>query len=146
MYPEFSSALSESNVLPSSGPGLLSLPCSTASLPTDSFKFLVTVAHVGARVFSIPFTSLLCLRTRNEPVGVSCTLLPLTELCRINEDQKVALDLDPYVKKLLNARRRVVLVNNILQNAQVKEYPNNSESLLCFLEFSGYGSNFQGMS
>ena len=42
------------------------------------------------------------------------------ELCRINEDQKVALDLDPYVKKLLNARRRVVLVNNILQNAQVR--------------------------
>uniref|UniRef100_A0A8C6UNH3 Biogenesis of lysosome-related organelles complex 1 subunit 7 n=1 Tax=Neogobius melanostomus TaxID=47308 RepID=A0A8C6UNH3_9GOBI len=41
-----------------------------------------------------------------------------TELCRINEQQKVALDLDPYVKKLLNARRRVVLVNNILQNAQ----------------------------
>lgn len=44
------------------------------------------------------------------------------ELCRINEHQKVALDLDPYVKKLLNARRRVVLVNNILQNAQVGEY------------------------
>uniref|UniRef100_W5MID0 Biogenesis of lysosome-related organelles complex 1 subunit 7 n=2 Tax=Lepisosteus oculatus TaxID=7918 RepID=W5MID0_LEPOC len=41
-----------------------------------------------------------------------------TELCRINDHQKVALDLDPYVKKLLNARRRVVLVNNILQNAQ----------------------------
>ncbi|XP_043935902.1 SNARE-associated protein Snapin [Protopterus annectens] len=40
------------------------------------------------------------------------------ELTRINEDQKVVLDLDPYVKKLLNARRRVVLVNNILQNAQ----------------------------
>ncbi|MBN3315869.1 SNAPN protein, partial [Atractosteus spatula] len=40
------------------------------------------------------------------------------ELCRINDHQKVALDLDPYVKKLLNARRRVVLVNNILQNAQ----------------------------
>uniref|UniRef100_G1NWH1 Biogenesis of lysosome-related organelles complex 1 subunit 7 n=1 Tax=Myotis lucifugus TaxID=59463 RepID=G1NWH1_MYOLU len=45
-------------------------------------------------------------------------LATATELCRINEDQKVALDLDPYVKKLLNARRRVVLVNNILQNAQ----------------------------
>ncbi|XP_016086787.1 SNARE-associated protein Snapin-like [Sinocyclocheilus grahami] len=41
-----------------------------------------------------------------------------SELSRINEHQKVALDLDPYVKKLLNARRRVVLVNNILQNAQ----------------------------
>ncbi|NXX15348.1 SNAPN protein, partial [Podargus strigoides] len=56
--------------------------------------------------------------------GVRGTLGPLPpcvpspELCRINEDQKVALDLDPYVKKLLNARRRVVLVNNILQNAQ----------------------------
>lgn len=46
-------------------------------------------------------------------------LLYFAELCRINEHQKVALDLDPYVKKLLNARRRVVLVNNILQNAQV---------------------------
>lgn len=44
------------------------------------------------------------------------------ELCRINEHQKVALDLDPYVKKLLNARRRVVLVNNILQNAQVRDW------------------------
>uniref|UniRef100_A0A3B3WEY0 Biogenesis of lysosome-related organelles complex 1 subunit 7 n=1 Tax=Poecilia mexicana TaxID=48701 RepID=A0A3B3WEY0_9TELE len=42
-----------------------------------------------------------------------------TELFRINEHQKIALDLDPYVKKLLNARRRVVLVNNILQNAQI---------------------------
>ncbi|CAL8371703.1 unnamed protein product [Boreogadus saida] len=41
-----------------------------------------------------------------------------SELGRINEHQKVSLDLDPYVKKLLNARRRVVLVNNILQNAQ----------------------------
>lgn len=48
------------------------------------------------------------------------TQTPSPELCRINEDQKVALDLDPYVKKLLNARRRVVLVNNILQNAQVR--------------------------
>uniref|UniRef100_A0A8C8RD44 Biogenesis of lysosome-related organelles complex 1 subunit 7 n=1 Tax=Pelusios castaneus TaxID=367368 RepID=A0A8C8RD44_9SAUR len=46
-----------------------------------------------------------------------------TELCRIKEDQKAALDLDPYVKKLLNARRRVVLVNNILQNAQVGTSP-----------------------
>lgn len=50
-----------------------------------------------------------------------CVHISSAELCRINEHQKVALDLDPYVKKLLNARRRVVLVNNILQNAQVKE-------------------------
>lgn len=50
-----------------------------------------------------------------------CVHISSAELCRINEHQKVALDLDPYVKKLLNARRRVVLVNNILQNAQVKD-------------------------
>ncbi|XP_009980037.1 PREDICTED: SNARE-associated protein Snapin, partial [Tauraco erythrolophus] len=53
-----------------------------------------------------------------------------TELCRINEDQKVALDLDPYVKKLLNARRRVVLVNNILQNAQICRNRNKSDGVL----------------
>ena len=41
------------------------------------------------------------------------------ELQRIGEEQHAVLDLDPYVKKLMNARRRVVLVNNILQNAQV---------------------------
>uniref|UniRef100_A0A8C4QUP5 Biogenesis of lysosome-related organelles complex 1 subunit 7 n=1 Tax=Eptatretus burgeri TaxID=7764 RepID=A0A8C4QUP5_EPTBU len=40
------------------------------------------------------------------------------ELQRIGEEQHAVLDLDPYVKKLMNARRRVVLVNNILQNAQ----------------------------
>ncbi|CDQ57353.1 unnamed protein product [Oncorhynchus mykiss] len=55
-----------------------------------------------------------------------------TELCRINEHQKVVLDLDPYVKKLLNARRRVVLVNNILQNAQVS---GSKQELGCFLSY-----------
>uniref|UniRef100_A0A803TAP7 Biogenesis of lysosome-related organelles complex 1 subunit 7 n=1 Tax=Anolis carolinensis TaxID=28377 RepID=A0A803TAP7_ANOCA len=54
------------------------------------------------------------------------------ELCRIKEDQKVALDLDPYVKKLLNARRRVVLVNNILQNAQVRVYG-------CWVAWANFG-------
>lgn len=47
----------------------------------------------------------------------------------------MALDLDPYVKKLLNARRRVVLVNNILQNAQVGA----GRGLRCF--FLGGGPN-----
>ncbi|KAM6038064.1 SNARE-associated protein Snapin isoform 1-T1 [Theristicus caerulescens] len=56
------------------------------------------------------------LREHIDSLATASALSP--ELCRINEDQKVALDLDPYVKKLLNARRRVVLVNNILQNAQ----------------------------
>ncbi|CAH1272619.1 SNARE-associated protein Snapin-like [Branchiostoma lanceolatum] len=40
------------------------------------------------------------------------------ELKKINEEQQVPVDLEPYVKKLMNARRRVMVVNNILQNAQ----------------------------
>lgn len=67
-----------------------------------------------------------------------------TELCRINEDQKVALDLDPYVKKLLNARRRVVLVNNILQNAQVTECPTHTDSSLCSVSSQGVSQVFKG--
>uniref|UniRef100_A0AAQ5Z044 Biogenesis of lysosome-related organelles complex 1 subunit 7 n=1 Tax=Amphiprion ocellaris TaxID=80972 RepID=A0AAQ5Z044_AMPOC len=59
-----------------------------------------------------------------------------TELCRINEHQKVALDLDPYVKKLLNARRRVVLVNNILQNAQMSQFAVWKQSWSCGMAFS----------
>uniref|UniRef100_A0AC11AQ29 SNAP associated protein n=1 Tax=Ovis aries TaxID=9940 RepID=A0AC11AQ29_SHEEP len=58
------------------------------------------------------------LREQIDNLATVASSFCLPELCRINEDQKVALDLDPYVKKLLNARRRVVLVNNILQNAQ----------------------------
>nr|XP_014338531.1 PREDICTED: SNARE-associated protein Snapin isoform X1 [Bos mutus] len=58
------------------------------------------------------------LREQIDNLATVASSFRLPELCRINEDQKVALDLDPYVKKLLNARRRVVLVNNILQNAQ----------------------------
>ena len=43
----------------------------------------------------------------------------LPDLKRISENKGVPIDLDPYVKKLNNARRRVMLVNNILQNCQV---------------------------
>ena len=32
--------------------------------------------------------------------------------------QKPPVDLDPYVKKLLNCRRKVTLVNSVLQNTQ----------------------------
>ena len=37
----------------------------------------------------------------------------------MSELQELPVDLEPYVKKLMNSRRRVMLVNNILQNAQV---------------------------
>ena len=35
------------------------------------------------------------------------------------QQQAVNIDVEPYLKKLSNARRRIVLVNNVLQNAQV---------------------------
>ena len=41
------------------------------------------------------------------------------DLRRLSELQELPVDLEPYVKKLMNSRRRVMLVNNILQNAQV---------------------------
>ena len=41
------------------------------------------------------------------------------DLHKLQELQEMPLDLEPYVKKLMNSRRRVMLVNNILQNAQV---------------------------
>ncbi|KAK8758936.1 SNAP associated protein [Amblyomma americanum] len=36
----------------------------------------------------------------------------------LSENQQIPYDLDSYVKKLVNAKRRVVLVNSILQNTQ----------------------------
>ena len=41
------------------------------------------------------------------------------DLKKIAELQGIPIDLEPYVKKLNNSRRRVMLINNILQNAQV---------------------------
>ena len=45
------------------------------------------------------------------------------DLKRISELQQqqhgTSVDLEPHLKKLNNARRRIVLINNVLQNAQV---------------------------
>uniref|UniRef100_T1JIU4 Biogenesis of lysosome-related organelles complex 1 subunit 7 n=1 Tax=Strigamia maritima TaxID=126957 RepID=T1JIU4_STRMM len=40
------------------------------------------------------------------------------DLRKISDTQQIPLDFDVYVKKLMNAKRRVMMVNNILQNAQ----------------------------
>ncbi|XP_064395139.1 SNARE-associated protein Snapin-like [Halichondria panicea] len=40
------------------------------------------------------------------------------ELRVLSEKQKVPVDLDTYVKKLANSRKRILLVNDILQNVQ----------------------------
>ena len=45
------------------------------------------------------------------------------DLKKASERQNPPIELDGYVKKLNNAKRRVMLVNNILQNAQVQYYP-----------------------
>ena len=41
------------------------------------------------------------------------------ELARVQEQCQCPLQLDSYIKKLQNAKRKVVVVNNILQNTQV---------------------------
>ena len=43
----------------------------------------------------------------------------LSELRQLSEKQKVPVDLDTYIKKLAISRRRILLVNDILQNVQV---------------------------
>ncbi|KAK7094980.1 SNARE-associated protein Snapin-like [Littorina saxatilis] len=40
------------------------------------------------------------------------------DLKKIAESEAVPVELEPYVKKLNNSRRRVMLVNSILQNVQ----------------------------
>lgn len=40
------------------------------------------------------------------------------ELKKVQETQQTTIDLDVYVKKLINAKQRVIVIANILQNAQ----------------------------
>ena len=54
----------------------------------------------------------------------------LADLKKISENQQAPIELDSYVKKLNNSRRRVMLVNNILQNTQVKETIFNNTMIL----------------
>lgn len=46
----------------------------------------------------------------------------LLELRRVQEQAQCPLPLDSYIKKLQNAKRRVVVVNNVLQNTQVSVF------------------------
>ena len=46
-------------------------------------------------------------------------VLQLTDLQKLMEEQKPPIDLDVYVKKLVNCRRKVVVVNSVLNNAHV---------------------------
>lgn len=51
-------------------------------------------------------------------VYLSSLLFP-QELRKLSEKQKVPVDLETYIKKLANSRKRILLVNDILQNVQV---------------------------
>ena len=45
-----------------------------------------------------------------------------TELSVIAQNQQSPIDLESYIKKLLDARKRITIVNSILQNAQVRNH------------------------
>ncbi|XP_006824977.1 SNARE-associated protein Snapin-like isoform X1 [Saccoglossus kowalevskii] len=49
------------------------------------------------------------------------------ELKKLSEEQPLPVELDAYVKKLMNSRRRIMVVNNILQNAQTRLQKINSK-------------------
>ena len=42
------------------------------------------------------------------------------ELRQLSDQQKVPVDLETYIQKLSNSKRRVTIVNEILQNVQVR--------------------------
>ncbi len=50
--------------------------------------------------------------------GVYLVLISV-DLVKLSDCQDLPIDLEPYVKKLIGSRRRITLVNSILQNAQV---------------------------
>ena len=58
--------------------------------------------------------------TKLHYLPVLLTLTLRSELRLLSEKQKVPVDLDTYIKKLANSRKRIMLVNDILQNVQVQ--------------------------
>lgn len=59
------------------------------------------------------------LAVRHSQLELRQQIDSLTEdLKKINEQLQTKFDLEPYLKKLNNARRRIMLVNNIMQNVQ----------------------------
>ena len=61
----------------------------------------------------------LTLTARHSRLTIFSSFLFILDLLIIQDSQSAPVDLESYVKKLNNSRRRVMLVNNILQNVQV---------------------------
>ena len=74
---------------------------------------LVFWLKVVIKDYHIPCMFIICF-------GMVSFFFFFLDLHRLSELQELPVDLEPYVKKLMNSRRRVMLVNNILQNAQVR--------------------------
>ena len=51
------------------------------------------------------------------------------ELNTISKNQQCPIDLESYIKKLLDARRRITTINSLLQNAQVSQLNRNKSSM-----------------
>ncbi|XP_052093933.1 SNARE-associated protein Snapin-like [Mytilus californianus] len=87
------------------------LDCSTRDAIADGLVDLLkpSVEEVDSRVKTVR-ESQIELRQQIDLVA--------EDLKKIAELQGIPIDLEPYVKKLNNSRRRVMLVNNILQNSQ----------------------------
>lgn len=87
------------------------LDCSTRDAIADGLVDLLkpSVEEIDSRVKTVR-ESQIELRQQIDLVA--------EDLKKIAELQGIPIDLEPYVKKLNNSRRRVMLVNNILQNSQ----------------------------
>jgi len=62
---------------------------------------------------------------------IVCNNTDLKRISELQQQQAPSIDLEPHLKKLNNARRRIVLVNNVLQNAQVQVAHVKADGLRC---------------
>jgi len=80
---------------------------------------MLTEGIVGLLKPAVEEIDLNVINTRESQLQLREHIDKLTEeLQLLSRIQKPPIDLDPYVKKLLNCRRKVMLVNSILQNTE----------------------------
>ena len=85
----------------------------------DDTKDLLTDGIVGILKPAVEEIDMNVKHTRESQLQLRQHIDKLTEeLQTLSLLQKPPINLDPYVKKLLNCRRKVTLVNSVLQNAQ----------------------------
>lgn len=83
--------------------------------------YFICVENAPAVLFACSYCLLLCvLKYRQSQVELRTQIENLSvELSVISQNQQSPIDLESYIKKLLDARKRITIVNSILQNAQV---------------------------